>query len=268
MNLTITQWIGLGVALFFLIQGAYHGYQRGPIRQCASLVALVVALTLGWIFGGELGQLFLDNTIVPWLLRGVLGTLALTVLIWLLTLSWLWFVGRRAKGVEETESPVMGALVGCWTGLIHCALIVGVLSAWAGAREILSPPTVARQHWTVIARDELSDLPGMSWLKGYTPWPENWQRIARKGQQVLGNAEASRRLMEQEPIRALASHPTFYTAWGDPEVKRLAHAGSLGDLLEHPKVKPLLNDEAFQRQLIHTDLELLIDKSLKPINTK
>ena len=268
MSLTVTQWIAFSVALIFLVQGAYGGYKRGPIRQCASLVALIAAIAVGWMFGGELGLLFLTDTIVPWLLRGPIGVIGLSALTWLLALSWLWFVGRRAKGSEEAESPVLGALVGCWTGFINCAFLLAVLTAWAGAREILSTPTVAQQHWAVVARDDLSGFIGMDWIRGYSPWPEIWKRIARKGQQVLGSPDASRRLMEQEPIRALASHPTFYTAWGDPEIKRLAHNGSLGELLEHPKVRPLLNDEAFQQQLIHTDLEVLLDKSLKPVNTK
>jgi hypothetical protein len=268
MSLTVTQWIAFSVALIFLIQGAYSGYKRGPIRQCAGIVALIVAVAVGWIFGGELGLLFLNDTIVPWLLRGPIGVIGLSALTWLLALSWLWFVGRRAKGAEETESPVLGALVGCWTGFMNCAFLLAVLTAWAGAREILSPATIAQQHWAVAARDDLSAIAGMDWVKGYSPWPESWKRIVRKGHQVLSSPEASRRLMEQEPIRALASHPTFYTAWGDPEVKRLAHNGSLGDLLEHPKVRPLLNDAAFQQQLIHTDLEVLLDKSLKLVNTK
>lgn len=261
MNFSLTQWVGLVILVVLLIQGAWGGYRRGPVRQLAGLIALAAASLLGWLVGAPLGLALLADSSVPWLLREPAGMVIFGLLTWLVVLAWLWRAGRRPAGAEEAESPVLGAFVGCWTGLLNAAVLLLLLVAWAGWTEMLSD-NPGRRHWSVQTRDELSGMPGGEWLKGATPWPESWQRIVRKARRVLANPEASRRLMEQEPIRALATHPSFYTAWGDPEVKRLLRDGRLADAMAHPKVKPLLNDEDFQRNLLKINLEASLDKAL------
>ena len=69
-------------------------------------------------------------------------------------------------------------------------------------------------------------------------------------------------LVGEESVRALASHPSFYTAWGDPEVKQLIRRGQWLEAARHPRARQLLDDEGFQRQLLDTDLEVSLDKSL------
>lgn len=261
MTLSLTQSVGLILLLGLLIQGTWGGYRRGPVRQLAGLIALILAGLVGWLAGPPLGLAVLADSSVPWLLREPAGMLGLGLVVWLVALAWLWRVGRRPKGAEEAENPVLGAVVGCWTGLLNAAVLLLLLAAWAGWTEMLTD-NAERHHWSVRARDDLASLPGGEWLNGATPWPESWQRIVRKARRVLANPEASHRLMEQDPIRALAAHPTFYTAWGDPEVKRLLREGRLADALGHPKVKPLLNDEEFQRKLLNVNLEVSLDKAL------
>lgn len=263
MNLSLTQWVGMIVVVCLLVQGARAGYRRGPLRQLAGLIALAIAAATGWAFGGPLGLALLADSAVPWLLRETVGMMMLGLVTWIVALAWLWRAGRRPPGAEEAESPVLGSVIGCWTGLLNAAALLLVISAWAGWVEMLSDAGGIRRHWAVRTRDELARLPGCEWLEGATPWPASWQRIAGKIRRVLANPEASHRLMEQDAIKALAAHPSFYTAWGDPEVKRLLRDGRLADAMEHPKVKPLLNDEAFQRSLIGLDLESILDKSLK-----
>jgi len=262
MSLSPTQWIGLGLLLALLVQGARGGYRRGPLRQLAGLIALLIASLAGWLVGGPLGLAALADSSVPWLLRESTGMLAVGLLVWLIALAWLWRAGRRPAGAEEAENPVWGAVVGCWTGLINAGVLLLLLTAWAGWVEMLSDPEFADRHWAVRVRQDLAELPGTGMLRDATPWPEAWQRVAQKARRVLTNPEASRRLMEQDAIRALATHPTFYTAWGDPEVKRLLRVGRFSEAMAHPKVKPLLNDEEFQRRLLNTDLEVALDKAL------
>lgn len=261
MHLSLTQWVGLFILVCLIIQGTWGGYRRGPVRQLAGLIALIAAGLTGWLIGAPLGLALLGDSSVPWLLREPAGMMVLGLVVWLVALAWLWRAGRRPAGAEEAESPVLGAIVGCWTGLLNAAVILLLLVAWAGWTEMLSDES-SRRHWAVETRDELAGMPGAEWLKGATPWPESWQRIVRKARRVLVSPEASRRLMEQEPIRALAAHPSFYTAWGDPEVKRLLREGRLADAMGHPKVRPLLNDEDFQRNLLKVNLEVSLDKAL------
>lgn len=262
MSLSLTQVAALLILLVLLIQGARGGYRRGPIRQLAGVIALLISLLVGWLVGPTLGLSLLVDTIVPWMLRESVGLFAVAMLTWLLALAWLWHLGRRPTGAEEAESPVLGSIVGCWTGLLNCAVLLGLLTAWAGLAETLLKPSDAEQNWAVRTRENLAALPGASALSGYSPLPGRWQILLSKFRRVMADPEASRRLMEQEPIRALASHPSFYTAWGEPEIKQLVRQGQLWAALEHPKARALLNDEAFQRELLRLDLEMLVDKSL------
>lgn len=263
MEPNLFQWCALALAVALLIQGARGGYRRGPIRQLAGVLALLISVVIGALLGPPLGLWLFADSLVPWALRETAGALATSAVAWLVALAVLWRLGRRPKGAEEAENPVLGAIVGCWTGLLNAGLLVLALTAWAGAEEtLLDAPTAARTT-AVRGREALAELPGLGRLHGYSPWPGPWARLVQKSRRVLADPEASRHLMEQEPIRALASHPTFYTAWGDPEVKRLLRQGDFMGTAQHPKVRPLLNDENFQRQLLQLDLESAMDKALK-----
>lgn len=263
MSFSLTQVTALLILLILLIGGARGGYRRGPIRQLAGALALSIAVLVGWLAGPPLGLAWLVDTSVPWMLREGVGMLTIALLTWLVALGWLWHIGRRNPGDEEAESPVLGSIVGCWTGLLNCAVLLALLTGWAGVAETLLKPADAERHWAVSTREELARLPGAQALSGYSPLPNRWQSLLSKFRRVMADPEASRRLMEQEPIRALASHPSFYTAWGDPEIKLLVRQGRLWTALEHPSARALLNDEAFQRELLQIDLEASVDKALK-----
>lgn len=262
MSLSLTQVAALLILLALLIQGARGGYRRGPIRQLAGLLALLISMLVGWLIGPALGPSLLVDTVVPWMLREAVGMLAVALVTWLIALALLWRLGRRPAGAEEAESPVLGSIVGCWTGLLNFAVMLALLTTWAGLAETLLRPGDADRNWAVRTRQDLANLPGAGALSGYSPLPEHWHVLLAKFRRVMADPEASRRLMEQEPIRALASHPSFYTAWGEPEIKQLVRQGQFWAALEHPKARALLNDEGFQRELLQLDMEVLVDKSL------
>lgn len=262
MTASLTQWVCLLVALALLIQGARGGYRRGPIRQLAGVLALLASALIGWLAGPALGLWLFADSAIPWMFREGAGMVVVALVTWLIALAWLWRAGRRPAGADEAESPVLGSIVGCWTGILNIAILVLALTAWAGLREMLCAPEEARAHWTVNVREELAGLPGAQSLSGFSPWPDRWARIIHKAGLALADPECSKRLMQQDAVRALASHPSFYTAWGDPDVKRLLRHGRWIEAAHHPKVLPLLNDEGFQRQLLGVDMELVLDKSL------
>lgn len=262
MQLSPAQWTTGLAGLALLIQGARGGYRHGPVRQLAGPIALLASALIGWLAGPPVGLILFADSMVPWMLREGAGMLAVGSLTWLVALAWLWRLGRRPKDAEEAESPVLGAMVGCWTGLLNAALLLLALTAWAGLAETTMRPEEARRHWAVEFREDLARLQGAGSLSGFSPWPERWGRILRKTREVLAEPEASRNLMEQEPVRALAAHPSFYTAWGDPGIKLLLRQGRFLEAAQHPKARALLNDEAFQRQLLKLDMENILDKAL------
>jgi hypothetical protein len=238
---------GLIAAMTF---GARSGYRRGPLRQLAAPLAALGALAAAAWVGPDLGHAWLGQVGVPWILRGPAGFLLAAAVIWLALLAILWRAGRPLAETGESESPVMGAMVGCWTGGLAW---LTVMTAWgqhaAWERELRPATTPSRGSLA-----EIAELPGLAWLGTMEAWPETPREIIRAGRRVMADPAANRRLMENPRVRALASHPAFYTAWGDPEVKRLVRGGDYLGLLDHPKVQQLLADEGFQRELAAFEL--------------
>ncbi len=242
-----------------MVLGARSGYHRGPLRQLAAPLAAIGAIAVAAWVGPDVGHAWLGELGVPWILRGPVGFLVVAALLWLALLAILWRAGRPLAATGESESPVMGAVTGCWTGALAWLLVLTSWGQHAAWQRELSP--APRQEPGAIG--EIARLPGLGWLGSMEAWPEKPREIVRAGRRVMADPAANRRLMENPRVRALASHPAFYTAWGDPEVKRLTRGGDYLTLLEHPKVKVLLADEGFQRELAAFDLIGALKQALR-----
>lgn len=247
---------GLVAAMIF---GARSGYRRGPLRQLAAPLAAIGALAAATFVGPDLGHAWLGQVGVPWILRGPAGFLIVAAVLWLVFLGVLWRAGKPLAETGESENPVMGAMVGCWTGGLAWLTVMTTWGQHAAWERELRPATAPRAG----ALSEIADLPGLAWLGAMEAWPETPREIIRAGRRVMANPEANRRLMENPRVRALASHPIFYTAWGDPEVKRLARSGDYLNLFEHPKVRVLMADEGFQKELAAFDLLGALKQALR-----
>lgn len=257
---TWTQALALAGFVACLTLGARSGYRRGPVRQLATPLAAVGALALAAAFGPGLGHAWLGQLGVPWILRGPAGFLIFAAVAWLALLALIWRAGRPLAETGEAESPVMGAMVGCWTGGLAWLAVMTTWGQHEAWRRELGPRDPRGQASSLA---EIARLPGLGWLIEMEAWPETPREIIRAGRRVMADPEANRRLMQNPGVRALASHPTFYTAWGDPEVKRLAKSGDYLALMDHPKVSLLLADEGFQRELAAFDLLGALKQALR-----
>ena len=205
-----TLWSGAAILAAMMIRGAWRGYRRGPLRQLAGPAALTVGQLCGWLFGGDLGHALLQGTSYPWMLRGITGVVALACVAGLLTYALLWRLGRLPEGQEEAESPILGALVGCWTGALYFVLLAGILASAASVYDLLARPGSPARHWTVELRDELAATPLTRELKEWSPIPDEQRTLIRQTRRLMADPEARRRLMAHPEIRALAAHPTLY----------------------------------------------------------
>ncbi len=258
----ISAYLALGLMLALMVRGAWRGYRRGPLRQLAGPVALTAGLGAAWGFGPEAGHAALQGTDFPWLLRGAAGMCLLGTLTGLLTYSLCWWLGRRPEGSDEAESPVAGAFVGCWTGLMYFALLVLILFSWASVQEALQGPE-EKPAWCVTLRDELVDSGLASELRGWSPIPDRHRLLISRTRKVIADPVARRRLMAMPEIRALAAHPTVYQAWQDKDVRKALNENDLNSLLDNPKVRAALVDEALQREMLKADLAGLMGKALE-----
>ena len=200
---------------------------------------------------------------MPWIFRGGAGMLVTALVTWLVGLAILWRAGKPSASSGEPDHPVLGALVGCWTGALGwLAILVAWGSAEAWRRELADP--TERTAWARSGpMAEIAAIPGLAWLVELPAWPESTARVVGLSRRVMADSAATRRLMADPKVKALASHPVFYPAWGDPEVKSLAQKGKYWALLRHPKVQPVLEDEGFQRELAALDIEGALRRALE-----
>ena len=257
-----TLWVAAAILAALMVRGAWRGYRRGPLRQLAGPAALTIGQLCGWLFGGELGHALLQGTAYPWMLRGITGVIGLACLAGLLSYALLWRLGRTPEGQDEAESPVLGALVGCWTGALYFLLLIGILASVASVYDLLARPGAPSKHWTVELRDELSATPLTHELKDWSPIPEEQRTLIRQTRRLMADPEARRRLMAQPEIRALAAHPTLYQAWEDKKVRELLNNNDLSGFIDHPKIRAVLADEVLQKEAEKVDLAKVIDRAL------
>jgi hypothetical protein len=204
----------------------------------------------------------LHGTSFPWLLRGAAGIVSLTCLTGLVAYGLAWRLGKRPEGVDEAESPVLGAMVGCWTGLLYFSLLVLAIATLASVQELIGGPQAAQKYLSVQARDQIAGTPATHWLKDWTPLPDRQKRLITQTRLLMADPEARKRLMAMPEMRAMAAHPSFYQAWEDKKVRELLNNRDLSEFFDHPKVRALLADEEFQKQAAVLDLPAIFDRAL------
>lgn len=262
-DLSPVLWGAAGILALLMIRGAWRGYRRGPMRQLAGPVALATGQLIGWLFGSDLGHACLHGTSYPWMFRGITGVVMLGCVTGLLCYALFWRLGRLPDGQTEAESPVLGAMVGCWTGMLYFGILVAALSATASVCELFEKEGETKHHWTVETRNALAATPFTSALKDWSPIPDRQRTLIRQTRRLMADPEARRRLMAHPEIKALATHPSFYQAWEDKKVRELMNSNDLTGFIDHPKVRAVLADEAFQKDAEKIDLPGIIDQSLQ-----
>lgn len=265
-----SDWILTGLALLLLLSmtaGAARGARRGPLRQLAALAGLVAALILGGTIGPAIGHALFSGIGVPWILRGILGAMVTGAAVWLPVFASLWWRGRSRAPGGEPDRPVLGAIIGCWTGLLGFAVGLLPVLALGAVGEIFqgdkgNTPAPRPLRWAMHVRHALAERPVTAPLAAVDPLPPGFRRLLTKGLAVLRNRAAFRRLQADEEVRALAASPAFYPLVNDPEINALVKRRDMGGLMTHPRVSALLADDEFQQRLASTDLEPMLDRAL------
>lgn len=257
-----TLFTGLVLAMW---RGAAAGYERGPLRAIASLVALAVAVAAGVFLGRPFGGVIFAGTHVPWLLRAPLGGLLLGTLVWLVVFGFIWWRGRSQNDASNPEHPVSGAVVGCWVGITWFFAGLLLLLSFAGIGEVWQVAT-GKVPWALRGplrvKAALASQPGTAPVAAFNPVPAKQRELLRKVVAVLHNPRAFRRLQNDPRVHALAVNPAFYPLIENDEIKGLLRAKDVPGLLSHPLVIELLADEVFYLRTSEVDLGLLLDRAL------
>ncbi len=264
-DLPMSTWIAGFILILLMGRGAWRGYKRGPLRQLAGPFALTAGLFLGWMFGVDVGHSLLHGTSFPWLLRGIAGITLLTCTTGLIIYGLIWWLGKRPEGADEAESPVMGAMVGCWTGVLYFSILIIILCSTASIMALVSSSKPEAFHWSVAARDDLAKTPYTGWLKDWSPLPDRQRAQIELLKKVIDDPAAQKRLIALPEIRALSSHPSLYQALEDKKVREMLNNKDLNGLFDNQKIRAVLADEQLQRQASSIDLESILRQALKPV---
>ena len=252
--------------------GAWRGYWSGPVRQLAPTIVLVIAMFGAWAAGPDFGHWVLKSTMVPWLLRGLLGMLLLGSVLWLISFAVLWRLGRNRfpSKTGESENPVLGAVVGCWMGVLWSGVLFLAVAALGAAAQFWleltdrAPPSMGRAVLMklVVVKNSLAMVNGAEGLLRWNPLPDRTKRLMEKSLKVLNTPGALTRLQHLQEIQSIATHPAFYPLTQDPEIRQLVLQRNVEGLFSHPAVLRLLSDDDFQRHLATVDLERLLDQAI------
>ncbi len=263
----------LGGMFCMMWGGARYGYWNGPIRQIAPTIALLIAGVCAWAFGAELGYAFFKHTFIPWLLRGFAGIVFSFGVIWLAACAVLWRIGRNRSPnpTGECQNPILGAIVGCWTGILWsvcCFFIIGVIGSVAQLwidNTPLAPASLGRTvlEKLVVAKNSVALINGAEWLETWSPLPERAKRLMEKALRVLNTPGAMSRLQNLEQVRNIATNPAFYPITQDKEIQNLIINRDVEKLASHPAILRLLADDEFQQRIAATNLEQLFDEALE-----
>lgn len=262
-----TSWTLLLAGLLFLwliIRGAWRGYQRGPLRQCAGPFSLSLGILLGWLYGREFGFWILEETSFPWLLRGFIGSLFLGCASGLFLYGIIWWLGKKSTQSEEAESPVLGSIIGCWTGILYFSILFLLTTTSAAVIELWEPTEKNRSNWIVSLRDDLAATPYTSWIKTWSPLPKRAHDLIQGIRYLAQNPEARAKLSKNPKISEICRYPSLKMAIEDEYVVKLLNDNNLSNFICHPKVQAVLADEDLQRkvaQLQITDLILELSES-------
>lgn len=260
--------------LFFALMFAmaWRGYWRGPIRQVAPLIAFIFASIVAYFFGSAFGHLWLGVLGVPWILRGIVGMVLLCLFVWIPVFSYLWYRGRKdvSKETGEPERPVLGALVGCWTGIFWGIVVVLAISATGTIGETFlsvhpgAEKSVAGRvfYGAAVAKNSVALYPNLNFFKTWSPLPDSTFRIVGKVLDVLGSKKAQKRLLKMPEIQALVTDPAVYPVLSDPEIKAMIDNRQIEALLADSRVQGMIYDEHFQRRVASIRFEELLDYAL------
>jgi hypothetical protein len=156
----------------------------------------------------------------------------------------------------------MGSLIGCWTGGLYFTILLILLASASSIIELVEGPESGQKSWVVQTCHELADTPVTSWLKHWSPIPDRQRKLFTQLRIVVADPQAMKRVMDTTEVRALASHPSLYQAWGDKKVRELLNNKDLSGFFSHPKIRAVLADEELQKEADSIDLSAVIDRAL------
>jgi hypothetical protein len=259
-----SSWLWLAAGLYLLFE-IWRGWRRGVMRHGMSVVALLIAGGIGWIFAWMTG--FLSDRIIPLpypggrLIFGLAAALAFYAAA--VALSSLLFkkTAQQPFGLVRLFYGVGGGFFG---------LIFGLLILWGGISIFRTLGAVAEARQTapgdgqlVAIKESLEEGTTGSIVDKVDILPSNIYGLLTKLVRVTQSPEATARFFAYPQTQRLLTQPKIMELFSDPAVAGAASEGNYLALLTSPKITEIASDADVQESFKTFELEKALDYALQ-----
>jgi hypothetical protein len=259
-----SSWLWLAAGLYLLFE-IWRGWRRGVMRHGMSVMALLVAGGVGWIFAWMTG--FVSDWIIPLpypggrLIFGLIAALAFYFAA--VALSSMLF-----KKTAQQPPGLVRLLYGAGGGFF--GLIFGLLILWGGISifRTLGAVAEARQvapgdEQLVAIKESLEEGATGGLVEKVDIVPANIYGLITKIMRVTQSPEATARFFAYPQTQELLTQPKILELFTDPAVANAASDGNYLSLLTSPKLAEVASDPEVQKFFTGFELEKALDYALQ-----
>ena len=261
---TSSLWLWLAAGLYLIFE-IWRGWRRGVLRHGMSVMALLVAGGVGWIFAWMTG--FVADRIVPLPYPGgrlIFGLIAgLAFYFAAVALSSLLF-----KKTSQQPPGLVRLFFGAGGGLF--GLIFGLLILWGGISIFRTLGAVAEARQAVpgdaqlvAVKESLEEGTTGGLVDKVDIVPTNIYGLITKLLRVTQSPEATARFFAYPQTQALLAQPKIMELLTDPAAAGAASQGDYLSLLTSPKLAEVASDPEVQRFFTGFELEKALDYALQ-----
>ena len=257
-------WLWLAAGLYLLFE-IWRGWRRGVMQHGMSVLALIFAGGVGWIFAWMTG--FVSDRIIPLpypggrLIFGLIAALAFYFAA--VALSSLLFkkTAQQPPGLGRLFYGVGGGFFG---------LIFGLLMLWGGVSIFRTMGAVAEARQSapgdeqlVAIKESLEEGATGSLVEQVDIVPSDIYALITKLLRVTQSPEATARFFAYPQTQQLLTQQKILELFSDPAIAGAASEGNYLSLLTSPKLAEIASDPAVQKSFSGFDLEKALDYALQ-----
>lgn len=271
----IPPWVPL-CAAFWLLASTWLGWQRGPVRQAASLSGLALGAAAGFGLGPVIAPV-VPTFGFPQFLRPVFGGCLLGITIWGAISIFSSIVFRKTEeqgwGMIRMVYGLSGAALGLLSGLVVLGIgAVGVRSAGSfaegvqkadrpAARTNTRSRAATEEHPLNILKKAIDNSTVAPVLNALDPLPRSLYARLEKTGEVFASPSARQRLMSDPAMNMLAKNPKLIALMNEGPLQEALRSGDLAAILRNPKVQAAASDTQLLTLLRTMDLDALLERA-------
>ena len=257
-------WLWLAAGLYLLFE-IWRGWRRGVMRHGMSVLALIVAGGVGWIFAWMTG--FISDRIIPLpypagrLIFGLIAALAFYFAAVALASMLFKKTSQQPPGIVRLFYGAGGGFFG---------LIFGLLILWGGISIFRTMGAVAEARQTALGdgqlvaiKESLEEGTTGSLVDKVDIVPSNIYGLITKLLRITQSPEATARFFAYPQTQQLLTQPKLMELFTDPAVAGAASEGNYLSLLTSPKLTEIASNPEVQKSFSGFELEKALDYALQ-----